>query len=93
LVVALDKGGENEAIKVLGLPICGEARIEVGGVRFDEEDKRRAGGFGRGAALKKQQKAKAIEKEVRISDWGIGGDAKNRLRAWRDKGSRIVAQP
>jgi len=35
LFVALEEGGEEEAVNALGLGVGGVARVEVGGVGFD----------------------------------------------------------
>ena len=37
LIVALDQRGEEQPVEVLGLAVSGESRVEVGGIRFDEE--------------------------------------------------------
>ena len=35
LVVALEEAAEEESVDFLGLGVCGEARIKVGGIGFD----------------------------------------------------------
>jgi hypothetical protein len=36
-LIAFKEAAEEQAVDLLGLRVCGEARVEIGGVGFDEK--------------------------------------------------------
>jgi len=58
LLIALEEGGEEKAVEVLGLRVGGVARVEVGGIGFDEEGEGRRIGMGVRAAGERSNEAK-----------------------------------
>src|SRR2546425_4396690 len=69
LIVSLEQAAEEEPIDPLGLGIGGEARIEVGGTRFDEEGQRRRIALGcvKAAGRRANEQNHEEEKRKRIS--------------------------
>jgi hypothetical protein len=37
LIIAFQKAAEEQAVDFLGLRVCGETRVEIGGIGFDEK--------------------------------------------------------
>jgi hypothetical protein len=62
LVVALEEAAEEKSVDVQGLSVGGEAGIEVGGVGFDEEGKRRGIGVGGVGAACEEKRSKEVKK-------------------------------
>jgi len=69
LIISLEQAAEEEPVDALGLGIGGEARIEVGGIRFDQEGQRRriAPGCMKAAGRGANEQNHEEEKRKRIS--------------------------
>jgi hypothetical protein len=62
LAVAFEEGGEEEAVDVGGVGVGGDARVEVGGVGFDEESEGRGIGVRWMRARDERERSNEVEK-------------------------------